>query len=333
MKRSRARIEDYTIGWVCALPIELAAATALLDEEHEGFPYNDNDPNLYTLGRIGEHNVVIACLPAGQIGISSAASVATWMRLKYTSIRFALMVGIGGGVPSVEADIRLGDVVISQPHATNGGVVQYDFGKTGLGGRLTPTGFLNSPPTVLLKAVAKLRSNHFIGRSRLSMHLATIVHSEDFQCNNAGPDILFESTYEHIGGSTCDGCNKERIVERATRTSLDIFVYYGTIAIGNQVMKDGVTRDRISAELGSILCFEMEAAGLMNNFLCLVIRGIYNYTDLHKNKSWQPYAAAAVAACTKEILLIVAAAKVAKTSTIDEAIESIYGRSSPNCLL
>jgi nucleoside phosphorylase len=213
MKRSRTYVEDYTVGWVCALPIELAAATALLDEEHKSFPYDDNDPNLYTLGRIGEHNVVLACLPAGQIGTSSAALVATQIRSKFTSIRFALMVGIGGGVPSAEADVRLGDVVISQPHAINGGVVQYDSGKTEPGGRFTPTGFLNSPPTVLLNAVAKLRSNHFISRNRLSTYLAAVTHLRNFQCDLAGPDILFESTYEHIGGPTCDECNKDRKVE------------------------------------------------------------------------------------------------------------------------
>lgn len=333
MKRSRTRIEDYTVGWVCALPIELAAATALLDEEHESFPYGGKDPNLYTLGRIGEHNVVLACLPAGQIGTSSAASVATQIRSKFTSIRFALMVGIGGGVPSAEADVRLGDVVISQPHAINGGVVQYDYGKTGPGGRLTPTGFLNSPPTVLLNAVAKLRSNHFISRNRLSTYLAAVTHLRDFQCDLAGPDILFESTYEHIGGPTCDECNKDRRVKRATRASPDIVIHYGTIASGNQVMKDGVTRDRISAELGSILCFEMEAAGLMNIFPCLVIRGICDYADSHKNKGWQPYAAATAAACAKELLLIIPAAEVAKPCSADEAIESIDGRSRSNCLL
>jgi ankyrin repeat domain-containing protein 50 len=81
-------------------------------------------------------------------------------------------------------------------------------------------------------------------------------------------------------------------------------------------MKDGVTRDRISAELGGILCFEMEAAGLMNTFPCLVIRGICDYADSHKNKRWQPYAAATAAACAKEILSIIPA---------DEAVEDIDG--------
>src|SRR5277367_2801079 len=114
MAACRLRDEDYTVGWVCALPIELAAAAEMLDEEHQGLPQHANDTNLYTLGRIGEHNVVIACLPAGQMGTNSAAAVAAQMKSKFVSIRFSLMVGIGGGVPSGESDIRLGDVVVSQ---------------------------------------------------------------------------------------------------------------------------------------------------------------------------------------------------------------------------
>ena len=50
----------------------------------------------------------------------------------------------------------------------------------------------------------------------------------------------------------------------------------------------------------------------MNSFLCLVIRGICDYADTHKNKEWQPYAAATAAACGKEILSVIPAAEVAQ---------------------
>jgi nucleoside phosphorylase len=319
--RRRLRIEDYTVGWVCALPIELAAATEMLDEEHLGLPQDGNDTNLYTLGRTYEHNVVLACLPVGQMGNSCAAAVATQMKSRFASIRFGLMVGIGGGVPSAQSDIRLGDVVISQPHMQHGGVVQYDFGKTGASGHLTRTSFLNAPPTVLLNALAKFRSNRYRGKSNLSAHLADISHLLEFAHDNAEPDILFKSTYNHVEGPTCDPCSKDELVERTPRRSQDSIVHYGTIASGNQVMKDGVTRDRLSSELSGVLCFEMEAAGLMNSFPCLVIRGICDYADSHKNKRWQPYAAATAAACAKEILSVIPTVEVAKTCTVDDAIE------------
>jgi nucleoside phosphorylase len=215
------------------------------------------------------------------------------------------MVGIGGGVPSAEEDVRLGDVVISQPHATRGGVVQYDFGKTGVGGRLTRTSFLNTPPTVLLNAISELQSNRYLGQDALSMHFSAFEGLAHFSRDRTGPDVLYEAAYNHIGGPTCRGCQKNKVKKRTPRASQKVVIHSGTIASGNQVIKDGITRDRLSAELGGVLCFEMEAAGLMNSFPCLVIRGICDYADSHKNKKWQPYAAAAAAACAKEVLLLV----------------------------
>jgi nucleoside phosphorylase len=318
MAQRRFRCEDYTVGWICALPVELAAAAELLDEEHRGLPQDPDDTNIYTLGRMGEHNVVVACLPAGQTGNNSAAAVAVQMKSKFISIRFGLMVGIGGGVPSDEADVRLGDVVVSQPYMQHGGVIQYDFGKTTPNG-FVQTGFLNAPPTILLNALAKLQANRYRHKSDISVYLSALCHLPGFACDNSGPDILFESTYNHVGGPTCERCNKDRLLKRTTRGSQEIVVHYGTIASGNQVMRDGVTRDRISSGLGGVLCFEMEAAGLMNSFPCLVIRGICDYADSHKNKRWQAYAAATAAACAKEVLSVIPAAEVLATQSIDKA--------------
>jgi nucleoside phosphorylase len=321
------RRDEYTVGWVCALPVELAAAQEMLDEEHhdlEGDPA-DNDENLYALGSIGGHNVAIVCLPAGRIGNNPAAAVSTQRRATFKAIRFGLMVGIGGGVPSIEADIRLGDVVVSQPHTVHGGVVQYDVGNT------TPSGFkrtgsLNSPPHVLLSAVAKMRANELRGRSKLLEHASKLERIAKFQRVKAGPDVLFEAAYDHGGGQTYDRCSLDRQEPRQLRESEEeVVVHYGTIASGNQVMKSAVQRDKVSAELGGVLCFEMEAAGLMNSFPCLVIRGICDYADSHKNKAWQPYAAATAAACAKEVLLVIPPVEVAKAHTLDEAIREASG--------
>ncbi|KAF2452254.1 TPR repeat protein [Lineolata rhizophorae] len=322
----RLRREDYTVGWICALPVELAAAQQMLDEEHEDLERDDNDENLYSLGTIAGHNVVIVCPPAGRIGNNPAAAVSTQMRATFKGIRFGLMVGIGGGVPSAEADIRLGDVVVSQPHGTFGGVVQYDAGKT------TPSGFkrtgsLNAPPQILLAAVARVRANELRGRSKLSKYVSKISCIPKFQRKKAGADVLFEAAYDHEGGPTCDKCSTDRQEARQPRDSEEeVVVHYGTIASGNQVMRDGRTRDRLSIELAGILCFEMEAAGLMNSFPCLAIRGICDYADSHKNKTWQPYAAGTAAAYAKEVLSMVPPIDVAKTSTVEEAIRGASKR-------
>jgi nucleoside phosphorylase len=104
-----------------------------------------------------------------------------------------------------------------------------------------------------------------------------------------------------------------------------VLVHHGTIASGNQVIKDAAVRDKLSAELGGVLCFEMEAAGLMNSFPCLVIRGICDYADSHKNKRWQPYAAATAAAYAKEMLSAIPPAEVAASRTAEEAIREASG--------
>jgi nucleoside phosphorylase/ankyrin repeat protein len=310
--------DEYTVGWVCALPVELAAAQGMLDEEHLDLNRDlaDNDENLYALGSIGGHNVAMVCLPAGRIGKSPAAAVATQMRATFKGIRFGLMVGIGGGVPSAEADIRLGDVVVSQPHQTFGGVVQYDAGK------MTPSGFertgsLNSPPQILLAAVAKVQANELLDRSKLSEHAFKLERNAKFQRNKAGPDVLFEATYDHESGQTCNQCSVDRQEVRQPRESKEkVVVHYGTVASGNQVMRSATERDKVSTELGGVLCFEMEAAGLMDSFPCLVIRGVCDYADSHKNKKWQPYAAATAAAYAKEVLSVIPAAEVAEVAKV-----------------
>jgi nucleoside phosphorylase len=303
MKRPRPRAGDFNVGWICALDVELTAVKAILDEEYEG----SDDTSQYTLGRIGIHNVVVGCLPAGQIGTEVAAAVATEIRLKLSSLRIGLVVGIGGGVPSPEVDIRLGDVVVSVPQRTYEGVVQYDFGNMVSGGLRMRTGSLNTPPSVLLTAVSNLRANIRVGRSNIPKHLASITKVPTFARCNAGPDMLFRSSFTHVEGTTCNGCNNNMVIRRPQQDTEQTVVHYGIIGSGNQVIKDAIERDRLSAELGGVLCFEMEAAGVMNILQCLVVRGICDYTDSHKIKRWQPFAAAAAAACAKEILSFVPA--------------------------
>jgi nucleoside phosphorylase len=317
------RREDYTVGWVCALPIELVAAQEMLDEEHENIERDpiDNDENLYALGSIGGHNVAIVCLPAGCIGNNPAVAVAAQMRATFKRIRFGLMVGIGGGVPSKGVDIRLGDVVVSRPKNTFGGVVQYDIGKAKPSG-FERTGSLNSPPQMLLSAVSQVEAKELRGQSKLAEHVSKLERIPKFQRCKTGPDILFEATYDHEEGEeTCSKCNTNRQKDREPRENGELVVtHYGTIASGNQVMRNAAQRDSVSADLNGVLCFEMEAAGLMNNFPCLVVRGICDYADSHKNKLWQAYAAGTAAAWAKELLLEIPPAQVEKAPTVDKTI-------------
>lgn len=302
-----ARTHDvYGVGIICALPLEKAAVTAMLDEEHPRLRNKDGDDNDYTLGRVGQHNVAVACLPAGGTGKSSASAVATNM-LRSFPIKIGLMVGIGGGVPSKGVDIRLGDVVVSQPTGMHGGVVQWDFGKMEGGGKFRRTGTLNKPPRVLLQALAALQARHEIEDSKVQTYVTDMLArypkmAKTYSYQGWDNDWLFEADYDHVAGEVCDACDRTRLVPREPRDEGAIIgIHYGNIASGDEVMRDGKTRDNIASK-EQVLCFEMEAAGLMDNFPCLVIRGICDYADSHKNKRWQRYAAVVAAAYTKELL-------------------------------
>ncbi|KAF3312508.1 hypothetical protein TWF173_007118 [Orbilia oligospora] len=274
LQRSR---NDYTVGWICAIPIEIEAARKILDITH---------PKLKTFKRL----------------------------------RFGLMIGVGGGAPSPFNDIRLGDIVVSQPTGRSGGVIQYDFGKAMEKGEFKMIGSLNAPPHILLSGVAAMAAIDPIKLGRRIFDVAWDIEKEDeekggrFSYPGEDTDKLFRGNYLHVPGEgrwvdTCNACacDTSTIVTRSKRQSSHPQIHYGVTASGNQVMKDGVKRDQISTETGA-LCFEMEAAGLMNNFPCLMVRGICDYSDGHKNKRWQPYAALVAAVYAKELLSQIPAA-------------------------
>ncbi|KAK2938621.1 G-protein beta WD-40 repeat [Fusarium oxysporum f. sp. vasinfectum] len=338
--KTRLKSPDvYTIGWIAALPIERAAATALLHDRHdapEGFDQHRSDTNSYTWGRISEHNIVIASLPAGVYGTTAAATTASNLIHSLPHIRIGLLVGIGGGIarPDEGQDIRLGDIVVSQPDGTTGGVVQYDLGKAKADGSWERKGSLEKPPSVLLHALASLQAEHEIGPSKVPDLLQAMLEANpgmrrpktDFTYQGTETDRLFEPQHNHVGGSNCNKCDSAREVGRDQRESSDPEIHYGIIASGNKLIKDAATRDSLFGDMGhQCLCVEMEAAGLMDRFPCLVIRGICDYADSHKNDRWQRYAAATAAAFAVELLEYVPVAQLEATQKAIEAIQSLHG--------
>jgi nucleoside phosphorylase len=276
-----------------------------------------NDNNTYAFGRIGGHSVVIGCLPEGRYGASSAASVAKDMVRSFPNLRFALMVGIGGGAPTQERGIRLGDVVVGVPQGRLGGVLQYDFGKRLSDGRFQRTSQLNAPPEVLLGAIPEMRRYHNDPRKsdRIAEHLKLMDDMPDYQ--RPVQDRLHRADYEHKGGNNCENCQTDGLEERPRReTRREVTVHYGVIASANSVMKSGTERDQYAKyPEQNVLCFEMEAGGLMNNFPCLVIRGICDYSDSHKNDDWHRHAALTAAAYARELLIVLKPRKVAVTAS------------------
>lgn len=298
---------SYTVAWICALEEEYLCACRMLDEEFAGPELSeDNDDNTYIYGRIAKHYMVIGCLPSGRYGTNSAARVARDMVRTFPHLRFALMVGIGGGAPSLRNDIRLGDIVVSQPRDGFGGVIQYDLGKL-RDGVFQKTGQLNAPPEKLLGVIPEMRRLYSDKRKpdRIAEHLQLVLDDmDDYQ--KPAVDHLYTAGYPHVEGPNCDTCDLGAVVKRPERPSHRTHhVHYGNIASGNSVLKDAKVRDIYAQDPElNILCFEMEAAGLMNNIPCIVIRGICDYCDSHKNDEWHKYAALVAAAYARELLLV-----------------------------
>lgn len=332
----------YTVGWISALPKEMTAALGMLDERHDkpkDFVKPSTDTNSYSWGRIGDHNVVIASLAAGIYGTTSAATTAIHMLSSIPSIKVGLMVGIGAAIPGPKYDIRLGDVVVSQPHGQTGGVIQYDLGKSRVStvqGNTVHTfeqvGFLRPPPEALLKALSLLKAEVRLEGSSISLFLEELLERYPLlaQRGTDGPgyiypgaqhDRLFEASYLHTS-TECGNCDTARMIPRSTRSNpSEPRVHYGVIASGNKLVKDAAERDAILKDNGGdCICLEMEAAGLMNSFPCLVIRGICDYADSHKNDDWQEYAAATAAAYAKEFLGYVDHGDLARTSKASEIL-------------
>ncbi|ERF75648.1 hypothetical protein EPUS_08801 [Endocarpon pusillum Z07020] len=311
-------VDEYHVGIICALPIERAAVRATLDEEHGVFLDKDaQDHNTYFVGRVHNHNVVIASLPAGVDGTTAAASVATDMVRTFKGLRFGLMEGY---------DIRLGDVVVSQPTDTTGGVVQYDKGKSLNGGKFQRKGSLNAPPLALLTALGALQADHESEDSKVPTYLSEMFERKPkLQINGyTFPGTDRDRLYCHhpTSNAICDHCDSACEVYRPSRENTDPQVHYGIIASGNQVVKDAVVRDLLRDDCGA-LCVEMEAAGLINSFPCIIIRGICDYADAYKSDLWQKYAATTAAAYTKELLLYISTAQTSSEKPIDQVLDVV----------
>ena len=320
-KKRQLKREQYTIGWLCALwKSELLAARAMLDEEHEDVDLPYGDENAYTLGSVNGHNVVIACMPAGQPGTISASRLVEPLKRSFPNLQMHLFVGIGGGVPrnpkplKAEEDIFLGDVIVGWPQEVSApAVVKYDFGRALAHGEFEILSSLDKPSRQVLAALTKLMSNHDIPGHHFGNHLERTRKYERLVKPASERDSLFGADYVHISEHipNCEACSQAAIVERTQRLDDRPVFHQGIILSGDQVVKDGELRDKLSKKYqstrrqvntGDALCFEMEAAGVIDQTNCLVIRGVADYADSHKNSAWHGYAAATAAALGRELL-------------------------------
>ncbi|KAL6791219.1 hypothetical protein GGI42DRAFT_336400, partial [Trichoderma sp. SZMC 28013] len=253
----------------------------------------------------------------------------------FPNVRIGLMVGIGGGAPTTKHDIRLGDVVVGVPINGAGGIIQYDFGKAIQDQEFQETGFLNQPPTLLRTAVAGLMAQYESEGNQIKETINRAIAKKprlrrNYTRPEATTDRLYHSQVVHLPDNEADcavicGDDPSNLIERSNRDEEeddDPAIHYGLIASANTLMRDASVRDEMAKK--GVLCFETEAAGLMNHFPCLVIRGICDYADSHINKTWQGYAAMAAAAYTKDLLYRIIPNKVEAETKISNILSGLY---------
>lgn len=279
----------------------------MLDDVHPSLLNAVGDDNIYTLGHIGHHNIVILLSPFKSGGLSSAA---TMMTHSFGRIRFCLLVGVGGGVPTQGADVRLGDVVVGSSGAISGGVALYAFDDSLLTARLQAVGTTVKSYSTLLTALSSLQASHMIEGSRLPEHLSGMAArypalAWESRYPGQNHDELFEAQCEHNDPQrSCDHCDRSQLVTRPPRARRDPVIHYGLIASSNTLMTDGKFRDEVASERGA-LCFGGPTAWLTSPYPHLVIRGICDYADQHSTFQWVSYAAATAAAYAKELLSVI----------------------------
>lgn len=324
--------EGFTIAIICALTLEADAVEAHFDETYDRlsvrYRKQPGDDNAYVNGRIGAHNVVICYMP--EMGKKSAASAISSMRVSYSRIEVALLIGICGGAPypSTNEELFLGDVIISDA------VIEYDFGRRYPGGFQRKTGVkdtIGRPHREIRSLLAGLKARRsraeFQGKMLGYLHAVQELDAQWRRPSDVA-DILFEADYQHKhhgpsssncvcwSGSSrddiCDdalgtacsslGCEENEIKRQRYLTEEESpTIHIGTIASADTVLKSAEHRDSL-VKAENVIGFEMEGAGVWDNISCLIIKGVCDYADSHKNKSWQAYAAATGASAAKALL-------------------------------
>lgn len=295
----------YTVAWIAPLEIEARAALHMLDNRHPGrFPSKRGNDYIFHAGDACGHNIIIATLPAGDLyGTGSAAALANQVKNFFPNLWFGLLVGVAAGLPNLSRcpalDIRLGDVLVGLPIGDNAGLIPYDLGKeTGSHGiQLLRAGHgLARTEAVVRSAIGSIKLMAPNDADEILQYYTRIEHEEHAQGTFADPgqeqDVLYQVDERGIPS----------LVQREPRpASKRTRIWYGSIGSGEKLMKNAQKRNELRDKY-DLIGLEMEAAGTMDRIPVGVIRGVCDYGDEHKNKEWQPYAAAMAAAYARAIL-------------------------------
>jgi hypothetical protein len=292
----------YTVAWLAPLEVEARAAELMLDNPHKGgFPMGRGDDYVFQAGDVCGHNIIIATFPPSQeYGTGSAAALASQVKKFFPNLWFGLLVGIAAGLPNLPLlDIRLGDVLVGLGEGDSAGLIAYSLGReTDKDGfQLLRDGrVLANTETVVKSAIGTIKRRAPNDVDAFLPYYERIKHEKHPDGTFIDPGQEKDILYDVNDDGT------EYLVKREPRPDSNrTRVWYGSIGSGEKLVKKSQIRNELRDEY-KIIGLEMEAAGTMNRIPVGVIRGVCDYADRHKNKEWQPYAAAMAAAYAKAVL-------------------------------
>lgn len=310
-----SKAQDYTVGWVAPTTTDFVAAQQCLDARHEvpETAITRNGQTVYAPGKLAGHNVVIAAFLGDNYG---PTIVMMDMLRSFPNIRIVLSVDVGGGAPTEAQDVRLGDVVVGRS------VIRYDYDLAIKRQDFHQTMTRIRPPPFVQSAVLDLRAQHKINgfgiQEQIDQLLATHPHlRKEFSRPPAERDRLFRPEFDHFSlcGHTkhCQAGSEYLIVRQERGDDNESVVHYGSIATARLFVRDARFRDEMASDLG-VICFARDApgfgdrddlpfAGPLDDLPFVVIRGICDYADSHRNnEKWEGYAAMAAAVYAKNLL-------------------------------
>lgn len=307
--------EEYTIGWICSNSKTLSLAVAMLDERYAYPTAPINASYTYIKGSIGHHNIVISC-PRIEDSIEDPTKKLNpnGLRKSFPSIQYCFIIGIGSGISPL---LQLGDVVVTKPpqHLQ----------------RVNSTQYTNDPPEAwehfpssLLSALNQVESafidfysgtipRHIEEAKEKAPHLRSLRLNPD-----RTQDILFYPNYKHVdrpetinsSASVGDGlgevsaaCYHCDVSQSTPRPPRDIKVHFGKTISETWVLERSTILNGLEIDFTiDMLCIEQRAAYFRTTVPYLLISGICDYGDSHKNETWQDLATANAVACAKGIV-------------------------------
>lgn len=197
----------------------------MLDDVHTVPRYDTHyDENTYTCGSINRHTVVIATCPQGETGNVNAGRLTGSMFKTFPNIRIAVLVGIGGGIPSPQIsddtleNVHLGDVVVGWPGDGKPACVYHERGRSKGNGQFELVGAMQNPDWRLTNALSMLALDHDLGKTNFDHQLARLRRSKKRKFDHPGleHDKLFRAACRHVGryNSDCGACDERELVQR-----------------------------------------------------------------------------------------------------------------------